>query len=129
MNSPLVPQALVTQVMAATKSSNKLPQEGDDYDYYVSFPGFQAFTAKMGLRVDRIINKIIRHQQLPCYWGMEEEGGALESSQLEEKFETLIEANDVLLERAVSLIVLLAIGWASWKKKLYTVDHLSNCSE
>lgn len=95
-------QALVAQVMAATKSSNKLPQEGDDYDYYISFPGFQSFSNKMAQRVDRIISKVIRHQQLPCYWGVEEEGGVSEASQLEEKFETLIEANDALLERAVS---------------------------
>ena len=98
----LILQALVTQVMAATKSSNKLPQEGDDYDYYDSFPGFQAFSNKMARRVDRIISKVIRHQQLPCYWGVEDEGGVSEASQLEEKFETLIEANDVMLERAVS---------------------------
>lgn len=91
--------------MAATKSANGLPQEGDDFDYYISFPGYHTFSSKMATRVDRMISKMIRHHQLPCYWGVEEErGGVSESSQaqLEEKFETLIEANDVLLERAVS---------------------------
>lgn len=90
--------------MTATKSANGLPQEGDDYDYYVSFPGYQTFSSKMSTRVDRIINKMIRHQQLPCYWGVEGEGGGVEGAQLEEKFETLVEANDILLERAVRLI-------------------------
>jgi exosome complex exonuclease RRP6 len=110
-------QALVTQVMTATKSSNKLPQEGDDFDYYMSFPGFQTFSSKMAKRVDRIISKIVRHQQLPCYWGVEEESGVPESSQLEEKFETLIEANDILLERAVSL------SWGSfWASIIAAMD-------
>ena len=90
--------------MAATKSANGLPQERDDFDYYISFPGYKTFTSKMSTRVDRMVNKMIRHQQLPCYWGVEEEGGGVQadSAKLDEKFETLIEANDVLLERAVS---------------------------
>ncbi len=89
--------------MAATKSANGLPQEKDDFDYYISFPGYQTFTSKMAARVDRTISKMIRHQQLPCYWGEEGEGGGAhtDSSKVEEKFETLIEANDALLERAV----------------------------
>ena len=60
----------------------------------------------MAARVDRTISKMIRHQQLPCYWGVEGEGGGVQSdsSKLDEKFETLIEANDALLERAVSSI-------------------------
>lgn len=95
-------QALFTQLITATKSANKLPQEGDDFDYYISFPGYQTFSSKMATRVDRLVSRIIRHQQLPCYWGVGEEGGATEDAQLEEKFESLIEANDVLLERAVS---------------------------
>ena len=61
----------------------------------------------MATRVDRTINKMIRHHQLPCYWGVEDErGGVSEGSEvtrLEEKLETLVEANDVLLERAVSV--------------------------
>lgn len=89
--------------MLATKSSNGLPQEGDDYDYYSSFSGYQNFCLKMAGRVDRLISRIIRQQQLPCYWASQEEVGvASEESALEEKFETLIEANDVLLERVVS---------------------------
>ena len=100
-------QALFSQVIGATKSANGLPQEGDDFDYYISFPGYQTFSSKMASRIDRILNRLVRHQQLPCYWGTEEReggGGASENyqAQLEEKFETLIEANDILLERAVS---------------------------
>ena len=95
-------QALVSQVMTATKSVSGLPQEGDDYDYYASFPSYKTFCSKMVSRIDRIVSRVIRHQQLPCYWGVEQEGTVTEGSLLEEKLETLVEANDMLLERAVS---------------------------
>ena len=92
--------------MAATKSSNGLPQERDDFDYYISFPGYQTFVSKMTARIDRIVSKMIRYQQLPCYWELEGEGGGAQTdtSKIEEKFESLIEANDALLERAVSRV-------------------------
>ena len=92
--------------MAASKNANGLPQAGDDYEYYSSFPGFQTFCSKMTTRIDRIVSKIIRHEQLPCYWGVEEEGEGPDKSRLEDKFETLIEANDLLLERAVRHFVM-----------------------
>ena len=47
------PQSLLSQVVQATKSANGLPAEGDDFDYYVSFPGFKTFCAKMGARINK----------------------------------------------------------------------------
>ena len=90
-------------MMDATKSSNGLPEEGDDFDYYMSFPGYSTFCSKMATRIDRMISKVVRHQQLPCYWSVGQEmGGTSAVTQLEEKFEVLIEANDILLEKSVS---------------------------
>jgi hypothetical protein len=106
-------QALLGHVMQATKSCNSLPIESDDFDYYSSFPGYMTFCGKMKSRVDRTISRLLRHQQLPCYWpvsggsggggaggGANEEEGGVEVD-VEEKFETLVEANDILLERVV----------------------------
>ena len=45
------------------------------------------------------IGKLIRHEQLPCYWP---QGEGVSSERLEEKFDSLVEANDILLERVVS---------------------------
>ena len=111
-------QALLGHVMQATKSCNSLPVESDDFDYYSSFPGYMTFCDKMKSRVDRTISRLLRHQQLPCYWPVsgsgggggagggaggvandDEEGGM--EVDVEEKFETLVEANDILLERVV----------------------------
>ena len=102
--------------MQATKSCNSLPVESDDFDYYSSFPGYMTFCGKMKSRVDRTISRLLRHQQLPCYWPVsgsggggavggaggvanDDEGGT--EVDVEEKFETLVEANDILLERVV----------------------------
>lgn len=38
-------------VMAATKASAGLPQAGDEYDFYRSFPGFQNFCSVQGGRL------------------------------------------------------------------------------
>ena len=67
----------------------------------------------MKSRVDRTISRLLRHQQLPCYWpvsgggrtgdgaeGVANKEGEVEVD-VEEKFETLVEANDILLERVV----------------------------
>ena len=102
--------------MQATKSCNGLPTERVDFDYYSSFPGYLTFCNKMKSRVDRSIARLIRHQQLPCYWPVDGEGGAggvasgkedaeldQEGVDMEEKFEMLVEANDTLLERVVSV--------------------------
>ncbi len=98
-------QALLSQVVAATKTSNGLPEESDDYDYYQSFPGFSTFCSKMATRIDKVISKVIRHQQLPCYWAVDSThvGAASEATKAEEKFEVLVEANDILLERVVRI--------------------------
>ena len=96
--------------MQATKSCNSLPIERDDFDYYSSFPGYMMFCSKMKSRVDRTIARLLRHQQLPCYWpvgdggGEGGEGGEV-GMDVEEKFEMLVEANDTLLERVVSVCV------------------------
>lgn len=46
-------KSLLSEVMKATKAANGLPAEGDDFDYYSSFPGFRTFCNKMGSRVTR----------------------------------------------------------------------------
>ena len=108
----LLLQALLSHVMQATKSCNSLPVESDDFDYYSSFPGYMTFCSKMKYRVDRTISRLLRHQQLPCYIappppplmgqyiGPLVEEGEVEVD-VEEKFEMLVEANDILLERVV----------------------------
>lgn len=63
------------------------------------------------------INRVIRHQALPCYWppsqapptsvttSGEEAGLVAMAEELDERMEAIIEANDVLLERVVCLML------------------------
>lgn len=46
-------QALLAQVVQATKSANALPTEGDEFEFYSSFPGFKTFCSKIGLRINK----------------------------------------------------------------------------
>ena len=90
--------------MQATKSCNGLPSTS------------HSALNKMKSHVDHSIARLIRHQQLPCYWPVDSEGGAggvadgtedveldQEGVDMEEKFEMLVEANVTLLERVVSV--------------------------
>ena len=58
------------------------------------------------------IGKLIHHEQLPCYWPSGpggwrtdrlsgEKDVILSAEELDERFESLVEANDILLERVV----------------------------
>lgn len=38
-------------VLSATKASAGLPQPGDEYDFYRSFPGFQEFCESQGDKI------------------------------------------------------------------------------
>ena len=53
----------------------------------------------------------MRREQLPCFWHVgsgegEREGEERRGGDVEEKFETLVEANDLLLERVVRTIII-----------------------
>ena len=47
-------RALLSVVMKATKCSNALPDEGDEFDYYSSYPGFKTFSSRVGARLNRM---------------------------------------------------------------------------
>ncbi|KAK3593284.1 hypothetical protein CHS0354_012379, partial [Potamilus streckersoni] len=87
---------LLTAVLQATKSSNELPAEGDDFDYYSSFQGFQDVMAIEGRRCLHLMQSLMKHQNV--------KGNIAHSKQgvdFEEKLDILIDSNDQLLERVV----------------------------
>ncbi|XP_015264949.1 PREDICTED: exosome component 10 isoform X2 [Gekko japonicus] len=81
-------------VVAATKASGGLPQPGDEFDFYRSFPGFQAYCETQG---DRLLNCMSRVMQYHgCRSHLRDRSKAME---LEDKFDLLVDANDAILER------------------------------
>ena len=65
---------------------------------------------------------MIRHQQLPCHWPPSD-GLPPSSWALEERFDALVEANDILLERVVrdGCIMDMVVPWNT-----STVDTTGN---
>ncbi|XP_063001211.1 exosome complex component 10 [Elgaria multicarinata webbii] len=86
-------------VVSATKASSGLPQHGDEYDFYRSFPGFQAFCETQGDRLLHCMSKVMQYHG--CRSHLQDRGKVTE---LEDKFDLLVDANDAILERVGMLL-------------------------
>ncbi|XP_053818916.1 exosome component 10 [Vidua chalybeata] len=86
-------------VVAATKASNGLPQPGDEYDFYCSFPGFRAFCNTQSDRLLRCMSQVMQYHG--CRSLMKDSSKV---TGLEDKFDMLVDSNDVILERVSILL-------------------------
>ncbi|KAG8505590.1 LOW QUALITY PROTEIN: Exosome component 10, partial [Galemys pyrenaicus] len=86
-------------VVAVTKASGGLPQFGDEYDFYRSFPGFQAFCETQGDRLLQCMSKVMQYHG--CRSNIKDRRKVTE---LEDKFDLLVDTNDVILERVGILL-------------------------
>nr|XP_033777865.1 exosome component 10 isoform X2 [Geotrypetes seraphini] len=86
-------------VVAATKASTGLPQCGDEYDFYRSFPGFRAFCETQGERLLHSMSRIMQYHG--CRSHIKDSSKVTE---LEDKFDLLVDSNDVILERVDILL-------------------------
>ncbi|XP_028266781.1 exosome complex component 10 [Parambassis ranga] len=86
-------------VLSATKASAGLPQSGDDYDFYRSFPGFQEFCESQGDKLLHCMSQIMQHHG--CRSHMRDRN---KLTGLEERFDLVVDSNDVILERAGILL-------------------------
>ncbi|KAM9521449.1 exosome complex component 10 [Guaruba guarouba] len=95
---PFVKYALGTMV-ESTKASNGLPQPGDEYDFYRCFSGFRAYCEMQSDRLLDCMTKVM--QYYGCRSHMKD---GSEVTDLEDKFDVLVDANDVILERVSILL-------------------------
>uniref|UniRef100_A0A8B9E0Y1 Exosome complex component 10 n=1 Tax=Anser cygnoides TaxID=8845 RepID=A0A8B9E0Y1_ANSCY len=86
-------------VVAATKASNGLPRPGDEYDFYRSFPGFRAYCETQGHRLLHCMSRVMQYHG--CRSHMKDRSKVTE---LEDKFDMLVDSNDVILERVGILL-------------------------
>uniref|UniRef100_A0A7N8X7I2 Exosome complex component 10 n=1 Tax=Mastacembelus armatus TaxID=205130 RepID=A0A7N8X7I2_9TELE len=86
-------------VLSATKASAGLPQAGDEYDFYRSFPGFQEFCESQGDKLLHCMSQIMQHHG--CRSHMRDRN---KLTGLEERFDLVVDSNDVILERAGILL-------------------------
>ncbi|XP_061457318.1 exosome complex component 10 isoform X2 [Rhineura floridana] len=86
-------------VVSATKASSGLPLPGDEYDFYRSFPGFQAYCETQGDRLLHCMSKVMQYHG--CRSHLRDRSKVTE---LEDKFDLLVDANDAILERVGMLL-------------------------
>ncbi|XP_005101906.2 exosome component 10 isoform X2 [Aplysia californica] len=85
-------QQALKAVLQATRSSNGLPV-GDDYEFYSTFRSVRDVMDIEGRRILGVLQRILRHQNVK---GNIRHGSTTE---LEDKFDILMDVNDQLLER------------------------------
>lgn len=86
-------------VLYATKASAALPQAGDEYDFYRSFPGFQEFCESQGDKLLLCMSQLMQHHG--CRSHMRDRS---KLTGLEERFDLVVDSNDVILERVGILL-------------------------
>ncbi|KAG7521384.1 exosome component 10 [Solea senegalensis] len=86
-------------VLSATKASAGLPQVGDEYDFYRSFPGFQEFCESQGDKLLHCMSQIMQHHG--CRSRVRNQS---KLTGLEERFDLIVDSNDAILERAGILL-------------------------
>ncbi|KFO06100.1 Exosome component 10, partial [Balearica regulorum gibbericeps] len=86
-------------VVAATKASNGLPQPGDEYDFYRSFPGFRAYCETQGDCLLHCMSRVMRYHG--CHSHMKDHSKVTD---LDDRFDLLVDSNDVILERVGILL-------------------------
>nr|XP_046253433.1 exosome component 10 [Scatophagus argus] len=85
--------------LSATKASGALPQAGDEYDFYRSFPGFREFCESQGDKLLLCMSQIMQHHG--CRSHMRDRD---KLTGLEERFDLVVDSNDVILERVGILL-------------------------
>ncbi|XP_056278938.1 exosome component 10 [Pseudoliparis swirei] len=86
-------------VVSATKASAGLPQTGAEDDFYRSFPGFREFCESQGDKLLQCMSQIMQHHG--CRSHLRDRN---KLTQLEERFDLVVDSNDVILERVGILL-------------------------
>nr|XP_009936829.1 PREDICTED: exosome component 10 [Opisthocomus hoazin] len=86
-------------VVAATKASSGLPQPGDEYDFYQSFAGFRAYCKTQGDHLLDCMSKVMQYHG--CRSHLKD---CSKATDLEDKFDMLVDSNDTILERVGMLL-------------------------
>ncbi|XP_053704720.1 spermidine synthase isoform X2 [Synchiropus splendidus] len=86
-------------VLSATKASAGLPQAGDEFDFYRSFPLFREFCDSQGDKLLQCMSQIMLHHN--CRSHVRDSN---KLTGLEERFDLVVDSNDVILEKVGILL-------------------------
>ena len=108
--------------METIRRSGGLPPEGEEYEYYYNYVGFRTFCNHVGGRINKLsvttttttinnnnntliirIGRVLKFEEVPVPWMEFDRNNKTSLESVEEQFENLIEGNDLLIERIVSI--------------------------
>ncbi|XP_065661532.1 exosome complex component 10 isoform X2 [Hydra vulgaris] len=90
-------QDILQKTVQLTQFGNSLATNLENYEYFSSFPIYSEFCLEEGSRLVNIIGELLKHHGVQCSWSSQK-------IDIEERFERLIDANDVMLETIGSLL-------------------------
>ena len=90
-------QDILKKTVQLTQYGNSLSTNLENYEYFSSFPVYSEFCFEEGSRLINIIGELLKHHGVQCSWSNQK-------IDVDERFERLIDANDVMLETIGSLL-------------------------
>lgn len=96
-------QATFKEIMKVTLCSNSLPAMNEEHGYWESYDIFKNRTSSLGSRILENIGNLLEHSAVQCKWGYSHSSGK-SSADIDDQFEKLVDANDILLENVGSLL-------------------------
>jgi len=97
-------QATLKEVVQTTGCSNSLPAMNDEHGYWESYDVFKNCCTKLGGRLLDNIGHLLQHSAIQCKWGNHHLAAGKSTADIEDQFEKLVDANDILLENVGSLL-------------------------
>jgi len=97
-------QATLKDVVRTTACSNALPAANDEHGYWESYDTFKNSCTKLGTRLLDNVGHLLQHSAIQCKWGSSHASAGKSSADIEDQFEKLVDANDILLENVGSLL-------------------------
>jgi len=100
---PAFIQSVFKGIVQTTQCSNALPAITEDHGYWESFDAFNKDCTKQGSRILTNIGDLLQHSAVQCKWGSNHMSGK-SAADIDEQFEKLVDANDILLENVGALL-------------------------
>lgn len=100
-------KTVLATIPSLVKSSNRLPKDGDDYEFYRTFPAFENFAEYSKTQILTIMGIVLKNQGFKELFS---QAGVTGQVDLDELTDNLISCNDGILERAMTTLEFLKEG-------------------
>ncbi|XP_032228856.1 exosome component 10 isoform X2 [Nematostella vectensis] len=89
-------QQTLRLLVGGIQKANSLPEAGEDHDFYYSFSDFREFRKAQGTRILNNVHDLLKQFHVRCRWP--NRNTSCSNVDVDDLYESLVEANDTLLE-------------------------------